>query len=375
MWPSSRDSTLSRVTNSRSALRKTGHLLAALAAATPSPSHHPSTTGDAPITYHPLDLSHPELHRVLGEMDEAFGQRLGGKVECIGLHGDYSAGLQYIREGKLASLREVYGSERSSRYDESLRLAADARRMRLASSGSPSPERDDDISLSDRSVGSRGTDSPPALDDGASNPSPPFSPAMTHLATPQFGATAIPPLVAGESMSDTESLAGSVGSYNQRGLHFRLNAEKDIPSSIAESSEAEDEIVVDADSRSVSASASTGAVEDQGHERDSTACKTARPLHMVFLGSSLGNFSRDSAAPFLASLPLKPGDTLLLGLDGRPHPGPQGTAKVRVAYNDPAGHTKAFEEHGWEIVRGELGLEGDAGVEFVGRYNEVLGGS
>ena len=46
--------------------------------------------------------------------------------------------------------------------------------------------------------------------------------------------------------------------------------------------------------------------------------------------------------------------------------------KVEVAYNDPAGHTKRFEEHGWDVVRAELGLEDD-GVEFVGRYNEVLG--
>ena len=46
---------------------------------------------------------------------------------------------------------------------------------------------------------------------------------------------------------------------------------------------------------------------------------------------------------------------------------------MEVAYNDPAGYTRAFEEHGWKIVQRELGLEGDAGVEFVGRYNEVLG--
>jgi uncharacterized SAM-dependent methyltransferase len=93
----------------------------------------------------------------------------------------------------------------------------------------------------------------------------------------------------------------------------------------------------------------------------------------VFLGSSLGNFDRDSAAPFLKSLPLRKGDTLLLGLDGRPQAGPEGSRKVEIAYNDPAGHTRAFEEHGWDVVRQELGLKGDPGVEFVGRYNSVLG--
>jgi hypothetical protein len=104
-----------------------------------------------------------------------------------------------------------------------------------------------------------------------------------------------------------------------------------------------------------------------------TSTGKRRPLHLVFLGSSLGNFEREAAAPFLASLPLRQGDTLLLGLDGRPPPGPHGSKKVEVAYNDPAGHTRAFEEHGWDVVRQELGLQGDAGVEFVGRYNEELG--
>lgn len=304
-------------------------------------------------------------------MDEAFGERLGGKVECIGLHGDYSAGLQYIREGKLASLRELYGPEQSVGYDESLKRAGEMRDLRIgradSASASPSPDLEAEagvgrLSLSEGSDGSRGADSPPLLDDETSNPSPPFSPAMTSLATPQFRGTAIPPLVAGDS--DVESLAGSVGSYTQRGLHFRLNADKDIPSSIAESSE--DDLAMD--------TTASAHLSSEAEGRESAADnKTGRPLHMVFLGSSLGNFARASAAPFLASLPLKQGDTLLLGLDGRPHPGPEGNEKVRVAYNDPAGHTKAFEEHGWEIVRRELGLEGDKGVEFVGRYNEVLG--
>lgn len=98
-----------------------------------------------------------------------------------------------------------------------------------------------------------------------------------------------------------------------------------------------------------------------------------RPVHFLFLGSSLGNFDRESAAPFLRSLPLRPGDTLLLGLDGRPAPGAQGRRKVEVAYNDPRGHTRAFEEHGWDVAMAELGLGKEHKVEFVGRYNEVLG--
>lgn len=290
-------------------------------------------------------------------MDEAFGERLGGKVECIGLHGDYSAGLQYIREGKLASLRDIYGPSSLDQTHTTERISRSQAATGVGSRQSPSPSSERSVTSEDASAYSKtGTDSPPSLEADGNNPSPPFSPAMTHLATPQFGATSIPPLVVGES--DTESLSGSVGSYSQRGLHFKLNPDTDIPSSIAESTEDD---------------TFASAVQEDSASNGVNGSKVTRPLHMVFLGSSLGNFARPAAAPFLASLPLKPGDTLLLGLDGRPHPGKEGSEKVRVAYNDPAGHTRAFEEHGWEIVRRELGLEGDAGVEFVGRYNEVLG--
>jgi uncharacterized SAM-dependent methyltransferase len=103
------------------------------------------------------------------------------------------------------------------------------------------------------------------------------------------------------------------------------------------------------------------------------AREPTRPLHFLFLGSSLGNFDRQSASPFLKSLPLKPGDTLLLGLDGRPPPGEEGKKKVEMAYNDPAGHTRAFEEHGWDVVKKEMGIDQGPGVEFVGRYNEAMG--
>lgn len=39
------------------------------------------------------------------------------------------------------------------------------------------------------------------------------------------------------------------------------------------------------------------------------------PLHLLFLGTTLGNFTRDEAVEFLKSLPLRPGrgDTLMLG--------------------------------------------------------------
>ena len=53
-------------------------------------------------------------------MNEAFGQQLENKVTCIGLHGDYEAGLKFIREGKLSTLRhEANAVPHESQFDES----------------------------------------------------------------------------------------------------------------------------------------------------------------------------------------------------------------------------------------------------------------
>lgn len=67
------------------------------------------------------------------------------------------------------------------------------------------------------------------------------------------------------------------------------------------------------------------------------------PLHIVFLGSSLGNFPRGADANFLGSLPLRSGsaDTLLLGLD---HNGNED--EIKAAYNDAEGISKKFAMNG-----------------------------
>lgn len=251
------------------ALRKTAHLLSALADSLP-PTHTP------PITYHALDLSLPELDRVLHQMDEGYGEALAGRVACVGLHGDYNAGIQVVRSGDLASL-----------------TAND-----LGTPGTPSAE----------------------------TTSAPGSPLSANLVTPAMEATDLPTIANADDLTD---LAG-----------------EDYCKAPAQQMEEE--------------APRPGAASD-------------RPLHFVFLGSSLGNFGRDEAAPFLKQLPLRQGDTLLLGLDGRPPSGPEGRHKVEAAYNDSAGYTRAFEEHGWDVARSELGLEPDDGIEFVGRYNEALG--
>lgn len=227
------------------------------------------------------------------QMQETIGPELAGKVDCIGLHGDYFVGLKLIRQGGgIASL------------DEANRQA----QKPVAFSVSPEPTK-------------------------LFNPT---TPLMT------------PPMSPTQSQETAPSTAGDLSELTLDDvMESSFTSRSESPTTSAESEAAE---------------------------------KPTRPLHIVFLGSSLGNFDRDSAAPFLSELPLRPngsgsgaGDTLLLGLDGRPEPGLQGRRKVEQAYNDPKGCTRDFEEHGWEVLREELGLKGDAGVEFVGRYNEVLG--
>lgn len=94
-------------------------------------------------------------------------------------------------------------------------------------------------------------------------------------------------------------------------------------------------------------------------------------LHIMFLGSSIGNFDRAGAASFLRSLPLRAGegDTLLLGLD---HDNEKG--KIEVAYNDKRGYTKKFIMNGLKVAGRSLGKEdlfNEDDWEYVNKYNPV----
>lgn len=93
-------------------------------------------------------------------------------------------------------------------------------------------------------------------------------------------------------------------------------------------------------------------------------------LHMLFLGSSLGNFSREDDADFLRSLPLRAGcgDTLLLGLDHS-----NGREEIEIAYNDPKGHTRNFIMNGLKAAGTALGdpeLFALSNWEYTNFYDE-----
>lgn len=130
--------------------------------------------------------------------------------------------------------------------------------------------------------------------------------------------------------------------------------------------------------RSLSAdSAATRPSSPSSSERDSVETSLSTPdlatldtpLHILFLGSSLGNFSRGEDVAFLKSLPLRAGrgDTLLLGLDH----GSDGP-RIERAYNDRAGITRRFILNGLKGAGRALGDENlfaPERWEYVGRYN------
>ncbi|KAK2464599.1 hypothetical protein APHAL10511_003388 [Amanita phalloides] len=101
----------------------------------------------------------------------------------------------------------------------------------------------------------------------------------------------------------------------------------------------------------------------------STPDASQPPLHILFLGSSIGNFSRTDAAAFIRSLPLRPGsgDTLLLGLD---HDNDK--ELIEEAYNDPKGYTERFIMNGLRVAGRTVGNEklfDEDKWEYINHYN------
>lgn len=93
------------------------------------------------------------------------------------------------------------------------------------------------------------------------------------------------------------------------------------------------------------------------------------PLHIMFLGSSLGNFSRPEAVEFLRGLPLRSGsrDTLLIGLDHD-----NDLKQITTAYNN--GPTEDFIKNGLRVAGRVLGNENlfdKDNWEYVNKYDSV----
>ncbi|KII86682.1 hypothetical protein PLICRDRAFT_177435 [Plicaturopsis crispa FD-325 SS-3] len=225
------------------ALRKTSHILRALARSVSVPAT------PAPIKYYALDLEERELKRCLTDMANSdLGPLLEGKVDTMGMWGTYDDGLKFLKEGGL-----------------------------------------------------RGR--------------------------------------------DTSTLSTASESYKLEGKQNRDTSPNSINS-------------VPSDSTSHSSRTAL-----------STPDAAQPPLHIMFLGSSLGNFDRRGGTDFLRSLPLRAGagDTLLIGLDHDNDP-----AKIETAYDDEKGYTKKFIMNGLTGAGRALGddhLFDEEKWDYVGRYN------
>ncbi|KAF2750465.1 hypothetical protein M011DRAFT_474899 [Sporormia fimetaria CBS 119925] len=98
-----------------------------------------------------------------------------------------------------------------------------------------------------------------------------------------------------------------------------------------------------------------------------------KPKTILWLGSSLGNFKREEAAPFLAGFKeaLQPGDTMLIGIDSCKDPN-----RVYHAYNDSEGITHKFILNG--LKHANRLLEQGAGFnvedwQVIGEYDKASG--
>ena len=85
--------------------------------------------------------------------------------------------------------------------------------------------------------------------------------------------------------------------------------------------------------------------------------ETSRPKLILWLGSSVGNLSRDEAAAFLTGVrrAMAPADALLIGIDLR-----KSRAVLERAYDDAAGVTARFTLNLLERMNRELGARFDA---------------
>ncbi|HET7224512.1 MAG TPA: L-histidine N(alpha)-methyltransferase [Candidatus Eisenbacteria bacterium] len=99
-------------------------------------------------------------------------------------------------------------------------------------------------------------------------------------------------------------------------------------------------------------------------------CARRRPgerLLVLFLGSSIGNFTREEGERFLAAVRLKldPGDALLLGTDLEHRP-----ERLIPAYDDAAGVTAAFDRNALARINRELAGDFDvAAFAHEARWN------
>ncbi|KAF7364840.1 DUF323 domain-containing protein [Mycena venus] len=173
----------------------------------------------------------------------------------------------------------------------------------------------------------------------------------------------------GKSLEGKVDARGLCATYEQ-GLKFAESGGLHAPSTAERRPRASHSpFKFDSRDRSPMSGSSASDFSDAATSPPSTPDDISPPLHLLFLGSSLGNFSRDEGADFLRSLPLRPGsgDTLLIGID---HDNEK--ALIEEAYNDRQGYTKKFIMNGLKGAGRALGNENlfdEENWEYVNNYD------
>ncbi|KAJ7078568.1 DUF323 domain-containing protein [Mycena belliarum] len=173
----------------------------------------------------------------------------------------------------------------------------------------------------------------------------------------------------GKSLKDKVDTRGLCATYDQ-GLQFAESGALHTQNAAGRLSRASFS-PFDFSTRDASPNSGSSASDssDAATSPPSTPDETVPPLHLLFLGSSLGNFARGDAADFLRSMPLRPGsgDTLLIGMD---HDNEK--AMIEEAYNDRRGYTKKFIMNGLKGAGKALGDEtlfDEENWEYVNNYD------
>lgn len=97
----------------------------------------------------------------------------------------------------------------------------------------------------------------------------------------------------------------------------------------------------------------------------------SRRKMVLFLGSNIGNFTKEEASQFLTEMnaSLSPGDMFLIGSDLKKDP-----SIIQLAYDDPAGITAAFNLNLLERMNRELGADFDLNAfKHWETYNPTTG--
>ncbi|KAL4081230.1 hypothetical protein J3A83DRAFT_4427124 [Scleroderma citrinum] len=171
----------------------------------------------------------------------------------------------------------------------------------------------------------------------------------------------------GPLLSGKVETKGLLGTY-ESGLQFIT----DGGLSIVEREDDNVECGYRADTHKCNTSSSSSESTLASSDTDGTSISTPDhpTLHLLFLGSSIGNFATGKDAEFVRAFPLRPdyGDTFLLGLSHEAKP-----EDIELAYNDPKGHTRDFIMNGLKAAGNALGdpdLFDLDNWEYVNRYNE-----